>query len=188
MAPAVRALHFTTVTQAEFSGLQLAKQKVVRERETLNTFRRQQNLPPLDVAAINRTKVPVLTVVRGAAFANVRIHTTSDHFVASGGSAKQSFVLSGTRIALKVPHPAQLRPMGDRLNTVLKSELAARGATDPITDVEVTRAEDGVIVTFRRYGAIYELRLSCEDTEAAECSREEALRLLATTTMVGGGS
>jgi hypothetical protein len=174
-------------TELEATHLRIAQQRSIAAREQLNGIRARLKLPPLDVTAINRTKVPVLAVLRGAQFANQRIRTTIDHMVVSAGDDRRGFVLTGTRLASTVARPETFRVLKPDDDKLLKSVLTARGVVDPISDVEVSKTEDGYDISFRRYGAVYNLRLSCADTEAPDCTKEEALKLLADTQVLGGG-
>jgi len=173
--------------QLETAQLRLALQKSAANRQAFDAARLRLKLPPLDAAVIARTKVPVLAVMRGTQFANIRIRSSVDHVVVAGGDETRGFVLTGTRLARTVAKPQAFRALKPADDQLLKSVLAARSITDPISDVDVTRTEDGYDISFRRYGALYDLRMACADTEAAACSKEEALKLLADTQVLGGG-
>ena len=187
---AVKAAQLRVVrppTELEVSHLRIALQKAPLARQQIDATRQRLKLPPLDIAAINRTKVPVLTVLRGVQFANQRIRTTVDHMVVAAGDERRGFVLTGTRLASTVARPEALRGLKPDDDKLLKTLLMARTVVDPITDIEVSKTEDGYDISFRRYGAVYDLRMSCADTEAADCTKEEALKLLADTQVLGGG-
>ena len=182
-----RAPYFLAPDKDELAGLRAARQHMGPLREAINAIRRRRGLPPLDLAALNRTQVPVLTVA-GEHFANAEIHATRDHFVLTAGNATYGLVLTGTRVAFSLPHALASHPLEQRLKAIFDRERTAGGILDPFKDVSVTQTDDGVDVSFRRFGMLYDLRLSCAQKDADGCSPDTAMKLLASTRLVGGGS
>lgn len=174
-------------TEIERGHLRQALQKALVARQQLNVARARLKLPPLDPAVINRTKVPLLTVIRPGSFADIQINTTRDHFTVTGGNEQRGFLLTGTQLAARVSRPAGVRSLKPNDDTLLAKLLGARGVIDPISDIEIVKTEDGWDISFRRYGALYDLRMVCNDTTTTECAKEEALKLLADTQLLGGG-
>lgn len=184
---AAQSARLVAPTPVETAQLRLALQKSESARLQLNQARARLKLPPLDVATINRTKVPLLAVVRPGTFANLRIDTTRDHFTVSGGDVQRGFILTGTKLAPSVARPVGIRTLKTRDSQLLTATLGSRGVVDPISDVEIVRTEDGYDISFRRYGAAYDLRMVCNAPDEDNCTKEEALKLLADTAVLGGG-
>lgn len=185
--PALRGPHFLVPDKDELAGLRAARERMGPIREAIDAIRKRRGLPPLDLAALARTRVPVLAVA-GEHFANAEIHATRDHFVLTAGNATYGLVLTGTRVAFSLPHALANHPLEQRLKAIFDKQRAAGGLFDPVKDVAVTETDDGVDVSFRRFGMLYDLRLSCAEKDADGCTPDTAMKLLASTRLVGGGS
>jgi len=174
-------------TTDDLTALRTARQKTAGTLETLNANRRNLRLPPIDMVPINRTKVPVLFMPAASFRKAFRVASTSDHFVLSGGDDSVGIVLTGTRVAPLSSRPFETRPLEPKLRATFDNESAAAGSTGSIRDVSVTMTEDGVDVSFTRFGALYDLRIACAKKDASECRTDSALKLIANSTLLGGG-
>jgi len=176
-----------TPNSDEAAALKAAKLKSAGLQATLNVYRKRHNLPSLNMEPVNRTLVPVLVVPVPALYSTFQIISTRDHYILSGSDDLNGIVLTGTRVAVMLPKMGPVPPLDERSRYVLSQALSASGASDPITDVSVTTTEDGAEASFRRYGALYDLRLNCAKRNAPECSTETALKLIAGAAVLGGG-
>jgi len=141
----------------------------------------------IDMAAVNGSAVPVLVLPSGPLASNLSVVATKDHYVASSGSADAGLVITGTRITTIVKGNFKLPPL-DRRTAAFFATLQP-AANDPagIHDPVVSDTEDGVAVSFRRFGMVYDLRLSCARLNDLRCTPEAALKLATQTIVLGGG-
>jgi len=182
------ALQTLTPTRSERAALAAARANSARLVETINAYHKRNGSPPVDMQAVNRTQVPVLIVPAGPLYQAFQIFSTRDHYVLSGGDALNGVVVTGTRVTQLLKGQSAIPPLDSKLQIVLDQAHAASGASDPITDVSVSLTEDGAEASFRRFGALYDLRLACAKQDAPECSVEQAVKLIGGSVLLGGGS
>jgi hypothetical protein len=174
-------------TRDDLTALRAARQKSAGILETLNANRQQLRMSPIDMAPIDRTKVPVLFMPAGSLMKAFRVNSTRDHFVLSGGDKSVGVVLTGTRVAAPLSRPFEARPLAQSLRATFDQASAAAGSAGSIRDISVTLTEDGVDVSFTRFGALYDLRIACAKKDAPECRPDSALKLIAQSSLLGGG-
>jgi hypothetical protein len=174
-------------TTDDLTALHTARLKAAGILETLNANRRNLRMSPIDMVPINRTKVPVLFMPAASLKKAFRVASTSDHFVLSGGDESVGVVLTGTRVAPLFSRPFETRPLEPKLRATFDKESATAGSTGSIRDISVTLTEDGVDVSFTRFGALYDLRIACAKKDAPECRTDSALKLIAQSSLLGGG-
>jgi len=140
----------------------------------------------IDMQAVNQSAVPVLVVPSGALAANLSITATKDHYVASSGDEITGVVITGTRITTKIGGKAKLPPLDPKLAAYLATLQGANSAFG-IKDPVVSDSEDGIAISFRRFGMLYEMRISCAKVNDPHCAPQPALQLATQTLVLGGG-
>ena len=97
-------------------------------------------------------------------------------------TAKAKLLSFGDAYALNLPQPkgTQLTMYGNRSfvqadKGAISSRPAIKLAGVP-EDIRITRIEDGWTATFTRYGVVYSLDLSCDDTASPDCASDAFLR------------
>jgi len=174
-------------TRGERAAIAAAREKSARTLELINANHKRSGSPPVDTQAINRTQVPVLIVPAAPLYKAFQIFSTRDHYVLSGGDDLNGVVVTGTRVTQLLKGQAAIPPLDPKLQIILDQARAASGASDAITDVTISLTEDGAEASFRRFGALYDLRLACAKKDAPECSPEQTAKLIGGTVLLGGG-
>jgi len=97
-------------------------------------------------------------------------------------TAKAKLLSFGDAYALNMPQAkgTQLTMYGNRAfvqadKGAISSRPAIKLAGVP-EDIRITRIEDGWTATFTRYGVVYSLDLSCDDTASPDCKDDSFLR------------
>ncbi len=97
-------------------------------------------------------------------------------------TAKAKLLSFGDAYALNLPQPkgTQLTMYGNRSfvqadKGAVSSRPTVRLAGVP-EDIRISRIEDGWTATFTRYGVVYSLDLSCDDTASPDCANDTYLR------------
>jgi hypothetical protein len=169
-------------TGAEREALAVLKKRG-QQNATLAALARSN---AIDMETVNQSAVPVLVVPSGALAANLSIVATKDHYVASSGDEITGVVITGTRITTTIGGNTKL----PRLDPKLAAYLATLQGTNPtfgIKDPVVSDSEDGIAVSFRRFGMLYEMRISCAKANDPHCTAQPALQLATQTLVLGGG-
>jgi hypothetical protein len=140
----------------------------------------------IDMEVVNQSAVPVLVVPSGTLAANLSITATKDHYVASSGDEITGVVITGTRITTTIGGKAKLPPLDPKLAAYLVT-LQGTNSVYGIKDPVVSDSEDGIAVSFRRFGMLYEIRISCAKANDPHCTPQPALQLATQTLVLGGG-
>ncbi|WP_443750731.1 hypothetical protein [Asticcacaulis solisilvae] len=97
-------------------------------------------------------------------------------------TAKAKLLSFGDAYALNMPQPkgTQLTMYGNRSfvqadKGAISSRPVVRLAGVP-EDIRISQTEDGWTATFTRYGVVYSIDLSCDDTASADCTSDTYLR------------
>ncbi|MGN6364618.1 hypothetical protein [Asticcacaulis taihuensis] len=101
-------------------------------------------------------------------------------------TAKARLMSFGDAYALDLPQPKGVHIMAYGNRTFLPAPAGAVSRR-PITrlkdvaeDIRITQMEDGWTATFSRYGMVYSLDVSCDDTAAPECRTDGYLKTVIT--------
>ncbi len=97
-------------------------------------------------------------------------------------TAKAKLLSFGDAYALNMPQPKgkQLTMYGNR--TFVQADKGAISSRPVIKlagvpeDIRMSQTEDGWTATFTRYGVVYTLDLSCDDTASPDCASDSYLR------------
>ena len=125
---------------------------------------------------MNASKVPVLIPVQMVG--DLRIFTSAYHYTATGSQPGAQFELHGSRQAFTGP------------------PRKADAATPPpplppingLSNLRVEKSEIGVDVSFSRFGALYQLTISCDDPDKdPRCSPPIAASIALGLVYLGGG-
>ncbi len=169
-------------TGAQREALQVLKKRA-SQNAALAALARTNGI---DIETVNQSAIPVLVVPTGALAANLSIVATKDHYVASSGDEITGVVITGTRITTAIDGPSKVTPLDPRLAALL-AKLQGTNSVYGIQDPVFSDSEDGVALSFRRIGMLYDMRISCAKVKDPHCTPEAVLQLATQTLVLGGG-
>jgi hypothetical protein len=170
-------------TTAEHDAM-VALKKRGQQNATLIALARSN---AVDMEAVNQSAVPVLVVPTGALAQNLSIIATRDHYVASSGDEIGGAVVTGTRITASVPVAPKRTPPADPKIAAMLVTLQNGNSPYAMKNIVLSDTEDGIAISFRRFGMLYELRLACAKAKDPRCAPLPALQLASQLLVLGGG-
>ncbi len=169
--PTVRVLQPSPVEQREMA---IARQGGVRER-TLGLISR---LPKgqVDLAQINASHTPVMVLTQP--LGDLRVFINAYHYTMTASQPGAQFELHGSSQAFTGP-------------VAQPGAAAVPPPLPPINgfaNLRVERSEVGIEVSWNRYGALYNLTISCDDpAHDPRCTPPLATAIALASVYVGGG-
>jgi len=213
-APVRATTHVELVpTAAQLTALRIAKARP--QALQLRSAIARLPVSRIDLAAVDRSKVPVLVSARPALIANLRIFAGPDRYTASTKQNGIAIEINGTRLSHVAPHTFRmprtirtipLRPLlAPHVPGTPAPAPAPAPAQDALSNVSVERTSYGIDVSFMRFGSVYNVTMDCgteeSDPEAIgpapadaaappapqECTEAKALSLVGEFEVAGGG-
>ena len=181
-----------------------ARPEALRLRES---FRNKIAAARVDLAAIDRSAVPVLVSARASLVQNLRVFSKLDRYTASTRQDGSVIEINGTRLPVQAPKnfrlPATIKTM--RMNFKRAKQAATEAADDALEDVRIDHTGSGVDVSFTRFGSVYNLSIDCGEAgegdpeaigpapdaapnpAAGQCTDDNALGIAKELEVIGGG-
>ncbi len=169
-----RQLNLSPATRSMFQS--------ARARPLAQAFRTSlARMPRTNLAAIDRSRVPVLLAPRQDLMPNWHIFASPDRYTASTRNSGTVYEINGTR--LPTVAPAGMRPQGapagNQPANPPASPMRLRAFADPGTpppppgqdaleNVHIDHTASGIDVTFTRFGHVYNVSIDCGGPAEAE--------------------
>jgi hypothetical protein len=175
-------------TLAQRSALVAAKSRPTALQ--LRTLIRQSRAKQVNLAAIDKSLVPVMVSARPELVQDLRIFAAPNRYTASARNGSIAVEINGTRLPAKAPKNFALPRLSPTFQQNLHTPAPGQDPADAgaIKDVVISRTEYGVDVSFSRFGSVYNLSIACDDpAHDPACTDENAAKTAAEMEVIGGG-
>lgn len=109
---------------------------------------------------IDRQALPILIPTNPLLMGNARLYSMGDHYTISADLPGVSVVLGGYSATVALADQIALSPQGPE-------------------DLVISHTTDGVAASFKRYGVLYTIEVTCDETADQHCEGESFIRILA---------